>query len=843
MLSPSPATAAGSLRTVRLIALSIFALCIGLAQAQRTQGTYHPDAKTSDVWSINDHLTLIWNGKPYLPVGTIVDSPAAVDQATAAGIHDFIVDLPSSGAGWDETLGSLNRHNASFLLRVNSLAPMATGVAVEPQGYRVAGIKEKREVRIGLPGVQQALVIVALRRDGSIVESKRVAVQDGVLDYTVDAPGGLERVMLVYPITSSAELPDYWERLDKHRDELLQAIKRHAPGAGLRGIVDPFGRTLVLPGKELRFVPISPYFRDELRDFLVDEYKALETAERTWALGSNNIKDFDTLARLVPLWSGSRGVADFWDPETDKLYPCDNRRSRAWTDITLVVESAGARRYSRIVNDLHNVVDVPVVQQWSGWAAAYETETPALDGIGMRTTGSTQASVFDSAGRAASSILRWKRSGWLPATEVDLGAGTDPSELPVVLGMVTNLGARGAFVRADTPAMLKAVASVGSFASDPSLATTSPQAVFFPENAENPAEIQRYPNGIWALPSPMDGDRVDLGTKFVAYKYIAAGKQTFAISALKPGREKLFMAKTAGVALSRVDGTDPKPKIEKSSIEVDLGTTPLIVTGTDEVPVPEEAYKETVDRITKMALLLDQAHQSAPEALYVYQMASNQFKTTPGVAFKQMRDAYRSLSNLLGRYDWIEAESSRDDNFSEIDASPACSAGAALALRTQLPPGPSGYYANYVVPVRTNADQEVWLAAKIPPDRRGDIQVIVGGQSEGETAGSGASDAIIGGQTMTINTEPVSLYGGGYGWYKLGVTRLAGGRSSLKVIVTGETSSDLALDVILLTPGTFTPNGVNEPDPIDFSKVNKPVKQKRGGKGSPVSSIINGAGR
>ncbi len=808
---------------MRLLALSILTLSVSVVQAQRTQGTYHPDAKSSVSWSINDHSTLIWDGKPYLPAGTIVDSPEAIERATAAGLNDFVVDLPASGAGWDSVLASLNQHHCRFLLRINSLAPMSTGVAVEPQGYRFTGIKDTQTIHASLPGVQSALVVVALRRDGSITKYARVQVTDGVLNYTADAPGGLERVVLIYPITTSAQLPDYWESLDKHRDSLLQSLKRHAPGAGLRGIVDPFGRSVVLPGKELRFVPTSSYFRDELRTYLVDNYKSLETAQRTWALASNDLKDFDTMARLVPLWSGTRGVSQLWDPATDHLYGCDNRRSKIWSDITTVVESAGARRYLRIVKDLHDAVDVPVVQQWAGWAAAYESQAPTLDGIGMRTVGTAPSTVFDTAGRAASSMLRWKRAGWFPATEVDLGPGAEASQVSGVLEDVTSLGARGVFVRAESPTLLKAIAAAGASAADPSLADTSPRAIFFPENALNPAQIQHLPGGAWWLPSPTDGDRVDLGTLYSAYRYTQDGKKTFAIAALKPGRVKLLMAQPNLAKVTTLDGTNPMPRIEKTGLEIEMGQTPVLITGTDEIPVPEEAYKETGLRFFQLSSTLEKLHQEAPEELYAFQEAYGQFKFNPGAAFVKMRAAYRSLSSKMGRYTWIEAENCRDHNFSEIDSSPACSGGSALALRTQLPPGPSGYYANFIVPVKSVSDQEVWISARIPADRRGDIQVIVGGQTDQQ----GNEVSTIGGQTLSINTEPISLYGNGFGWYKLGVTRLAGANSSIKILVNGDTPSDLAIDVVLLAPSPFKPNGIDQPEPASTANTN-PTKPKKG---------------
>jgi hypothetical protein len=806
---------------VRILAVSILALFVPLVQAQQTQGTYHPDPKTSVSWTINDHSTLIWDGKPYLPVGSIVDSAAAVDRATSAGVNDFVVDLPASGAGWEQMFNSLIQHQSRFLLRINSLEPMSQGVAVEPQGYRFAGIRDTQVIHASLPGVQSALVVVAMRRDGSITQSARVPVVDGMLDYSVDAPGGLERVALIYPITTSAQLPDYWESLDRHRDSLLQSLVRHAPGPGLRGIVDPLGRTLVLPGKELRFVPTSVFFQNELRDYLIDQYKSLETAQRIWALAANDLKDFDVMSRLIPLWSGTRGVSQLWDPQTDRLYACDNRRSKVWSDITAVVESAGARRYLRIVKDLHDSVDVPVVQQWSGWASAYETPTPSLDGIGMRTMGATPSAIFETAGRSTSSLLRWKRPGWLPATEVDMGAGADYSQLPAVLDDVTGIGARGVFFRAETPVALKAVAAAGLSPTLPGLADVSPKAVFFPENALNPASIMRLNGGSWWLPSPMDGDRVDLGDRYSAYRYTDNGKKVFAIFSSKPGRVKLMITKPKLATLTSLDGSELNVKIDKTILEFSISSTPTIITGLEEVPVPEDAYKETILHFEALSDLLQRNHMDAPDQVYSFRDAMSQATENPGAAFTHMRQALRSLSAMMGRFFWVEAESCRDHNFSEIDLSPACSAGAALALRTQMPPGPDGYFANFTVPTKTNDDQEVWIAARIPADRRGDVRLVIGGQLDASTG------KVVGtGQTLTINSEPVSLYGNGFGWYKLGVTRLAGANSLLRFLVTGDTPSDLALDAILFTPTPFHPNGVNQPDAIDFSKQLAPSKKK-----------------
>jgi hypothetical protein len=246
----------------RLVALVVLACLASPTFAQKREGTY---SKTP--WQINEHHTLIWGGQPYIPVGIRIDgNAAAVVAATQSKVQDVLVDLPASGMGWSDTLKALDDNKLRYLLRVNSMAPMAHGFAVEPQGYRIPGIDKATRVEIALPGAQSAFVVLAAKRDGSVDSKARVPVINGKLVYDADPGPEYEHVLLIYPEMTSAEQPDYWEELDGHRDALLSSLKRNELGAGLRGIVNPLGRTVDLPGRDLDFVPTSRYFRMELRN-------------------------------------------------------------------------------------------------------------------------------------------------------------------------------------------------------------------------------------------------------------------------------------------------------------------------------------------------------------------------------------------------------------------------------------------------------------------------------------------------------------------------------------------------------------------------------------------------
>ncbi len=827
-----------------------FLFLAGTTFAQRREGNYHPTNGKAATWSINDHQTLVWDGQPYLPVGIRIDGTvAAVQAAKADGVTDVIVDLPASGAGWDEVFDALNKSGMRFLIRVDSLAPMANGFTVEPQGYRISGITKKQTVSLELPGATSAFVVLANQGDGQIISSARVPVTNGLVVYDANPGAEIDHVLLVYPELTSIEQPDFWESLDSHRDSLLAALKRHPAGSGLRGIVNPMGRSIALPGREPRFVPTSSAFRMEFRSFLEDKYKSVETLLKTWSMTSSDLslmstdglsksgnptpasvsqKDdkkkliatFDQFARLIPLWNNNRGVGAMLDPTTNKIYSCDNKRSKVWDDISSVINAAGERRFNRLVPAVRSVVDVPVVQDWLGWSAPYENAHPAVDGIGMRASGTTQSALMDSGSRATSSILRWRTNGWLVATDLDLSSSTDAvSALPSVLDDLGSLGAKGIFVRADTKALTKAVVSEsGKRASDTSLSTSSPLPVFFPENAYNPAVPQRLPGGHWWLPCPADGDRIDMGSMFYAYR-LKLDSGIVALWAKKAGRYRLKMMNTKSVKFQTLDGSLVDPKLVKGALEVNLSEVPTLITGTDELPIPELAFIETVDRFRAMLAVGQRFLRDMGQEEFAFMDNMNAFERNPGGSFTQLRSAYWKLSQKVSPYCWIEGEHTSDTNFSEVINVPGCASGGALALRTTIPVGSTGYYAVYPIPVKTKEDQEVWIAAKVPVERRGDLTVQIGGQ------------------ILRISGDPVSLYGAGYGWYKLGTTRLAGNLSRLRIQVDTPGNAEIAIDTVLVTPEPFQPNGVYPPDATNFRQLQlkQPVKtqKKKRGSGAP----------
>lgn len=788
-------------RIARLAAGLAVAATLAGAGAQTRSGVFRPTHGPPAEWQVNPHQTLLWQGSPYLPVGIRVDPGAADFPALRrAGVQDVVVELPASGAGWSETLAALESNGLRYMIAIDSIAPPARGVAVEPQTYRLTGITATRTVEFSIPGATEAFVVLAGRRDGSIERTQRVQARDGRFSFEVRPPNDLDHVLLVYPVTLSAGYVDTWEVLDAHRDKLLRALRTGPLGPGLRGILNPLGQAVRL-GSDRGFVPSSPTFRHELRMHLESKYGSPVTAMRSWALSAPTIDTFDVLSRLVPLWSGTRGVGLLWDPETGETFLCDMRRSTVWQDIEVVLGAAQSRRFQRLVSAIKQVADVPVLQEWAGWAASYEQPDPALDGIGARTVGTSPSEIADSAGRAASSVLRWLRRGWMPATHVDLrGAEDAVSALPAVLDDLTSLGARGWFVRSDDPAVWAAVGQENARRSpDLSLAGWSPTGLFFPESAANPAATMRLPGNLWWLPSPADGNRIDLGSEIFAYRIEDRGTIRTVMWTRGPSRRVLLrLADPRKARLTTIDGSNPNTTLARNGLTATIGELPLLIEGTDEIPVPQTSIDELVFRFSEVANQASGRNISFLEEATAFRDALNGLDRNPGGAFAQARIAYERVANRIAPFLWIEAEAARETNFSEARRLAGSSNGTVLTARSGLTGFAESFFAEYAAPVRQPGEHEVWVAARM-------------------LGGPGASLRVtIGGQVMRAEGRPVGNYGPGFGWFRMGVVRLDSRTVEIRVDAEARDGAEVSVDAMLLHPGPVTPNGVVPPDPMLF---------------------------
>lgn len=765
---------------------TVLSLLMGsaLAAPDNASGTYRPLGAPAAAWRVNENHTLLWNDAPFIPVGVRMDgSEQAIAAAKQAGVNDALVKL-SPSADWTGTIKRLEANGFRYMIGMDGIAPGAHGYAIEPQTYRITGLSEGRKLDIPILGSDSALLMLVTARDGAIVHTSVVPTPGGRLSYDLAIPGALEHILLIYPEMTSQGHPDYWERFDEQRDSVLIALKKAGLGPGFRGVVNPMGDYVAMRDAG-GFVPNGPYFRMEFRQYIEDRYRNLETAQRAWSLAVNDLASFEDMARLVPLWSGSRGIPYLWDPTTGKQYKVNNRISSVWGDIEAVVAQASARRFDRLVSAIRQIVDVPVVQDWRGWNAPYEAAKPSLTGVGIRARGTTPSEIAESAGRAASSLLRWNNKGWLLATDVDATTAADSSMFGNALGDLSAMGARGFYFRTSHPDWLVAE----SRSLDLSLAQWSPNPLYYPESAASPASPQRLPAGRYWLPSPGGGSRVDLGDNFFAYRYADKGTAYTAIwTSIGTGRVKLRFADPKTVKFQTLDGSDPKLKLSKNGIELTMSNVPLLITGTDEIPVPEPAFLETTAKFEELKKLAESLRRDISQEDYAFRDATLGFDRTPGGSFLQMRRAFWTATVRLAPYVWIEAEASPTHNFSEVLQVPGACSGAVLSLSSPSSLDPRGFFAEYTIPVKAE-EVDVWVSARISPEARRSLRMSVGGQD------------------LAAVDEPIRPYGQGFAWYHLGSTVLKGPSMKIMLQVVGESSNDVWVDAILVTPSSFQPKG------------------------------------
>ena len=761
-------------------------------------------------WTIGDGHALNWQGKAYTPIGLRVDgTPDAIEKAAALGFQDLCVDLPVGGDGWAEAFAALQKHNLSFLLNINSLANFADGYSIEPEGFRVTQFKEGVPITLDIPGASSVLAILAASRDGEVLKVERVKTTGGRLELNWPMPSEDDAVLILYPRMQSVDLPDYFEGFDKQRDRLLHSLRMQKTTTGLRGIVNPLGTVVKLPAPDVHFVPSSDFFQIKLAQFLEAKYRSVETAEQSWSMRSSNVDSFAKMASLVPMWSGDRGLLDLWDPSTDKLYPIDNRRSLVWSDIQDVVNGAARRRVQSLTKALHDLVQVPVVQEWAGWAVPYEGGA-MVDGVGMQTHGTQPSDLLEGAARASSTVLRWKKPGWLLATRVDL-SDAKPDAVNAVIEDLISVGARGVFARTDNVEVQKALAAASARYRTSGITSDGVKAFYFPEDAAFPAEPQRLPGGVWWLPAPYNGNRIELGPRIQAYRFNPNdGSSDRFVYWVASGQlpVRLLIAEPKAVTVSSIDGTPITYKLAKGGVDVTLSTTPIVVGGVSDIPIPNISRDDLADHFAKMVIAAGNLHADVTQETVVFQNDAGGFDRSPGGSFTAMTEQYNLVAHKLGRFTWIEGESAESGTLGEHIFYPGCSRNAAYRMQTKLSIAGQRYKVVYNVLPRTQADQDVWIAAKVPVELRAGIRVVVGTQ------------------VFSLPDTPVCPYGLGFAWYHLGTTKLGTDPVSITVVVEGTTGFEMAIDNFLLTPDKFEPHGVQMPDPFPFDAT-KPTKTKK----------------
>jgi hypothetical protein len=305
----------------------------------------------------------------------------------------------------------------------------------------------------------------------------------------------------------------------------------------------------------------------------------------------------------------------------------------------------------------------------------------------------------------------------------------------------------------------------------------------------------------------VSGNRIDLGTTYSAYRYENGSSLCFVIWSNKgSSRVKLFLSNPKAAVFKTIDGTDPTPKIVKGGVEVLIGEYPILVTGIDEIPIPEPALTETVVRFDMLLKTAERLMRNASEERFFFKDNTAGFDRNPGGSFTMLRTQYWKLNYKIAGFSWIEAEITKESTFSESQTISGCSDNKALSLNVPASTSSTNWFASYNADIRSSQDLEIWISARIPEDQRAYVRLTIGDQ------------------VYKITDPPIAFYSSGFGWYRLGVTKLPRVVTPLKIEVLPHDGADLSIDSILLYPGVFVPRGSYMPDAIPFDTILIPKK-------------------
>lgn len=753
-------------------------------------------------WAVGNHLQLTWSGSDYVPVGIQTEANSKqIPEAIAAGIKDFNIEVPAGGA-WKDIAAKMG--DSRYFFTVTSSLPNALGTVVQPQYYRLNNIRSSQTISCSLPGATQALVVVALAHDGSIISYKSAPVINGFLKTDVKAAAESDQVVLIYPTGESLEMEDLWERLDERRDQILRQIRIMGAQPGLRGIINPLGSTPYLANRDNGFVPSSPTFRREFADFLEEKYRNILTLMRAWNLSAADLENFSDAAQLIPLWNGARGVKALYNPKQNTLATAEPKRSAYWSDLSETISKTRVRRVHRIIRSIRKASSLPIFQDWAGWSWFFENPENELSGLSVRLNKFSPSGLLNSVSGAMSSNLRSRNPG--PVFAVDVPYSQDLDQ-PAVLEDLSAFGVRGLFVKPRNSEDLAKISKMTLSSGE-----SKPNAIFFPVNASNPAFVQRLPGNLLWLPSPADGNRLDLGKDLSGYQ-ISDGVNISYIIWATGGRTQMdFLLNNPTAATIRsLNGNPPIVTATKTGLKIELDHNPILISGASHCPIPQSELLRLEREIgTLFSVAANQRRDTTLESLD-FRKYRDSLQTAPDKAYLLAKKVMRNLSGMLTGLIWSEFESSGNNTFSEVVSDAGCSNGAYLGVRTPLAEATGVVYAALNVPQRSTGNLDLWISARIP-----------------NQADKARLKVKIGGQTLAFNAPPLSPYGSGFAWYNLGTTRLPSFKTEVRVELTGTASTDVALDCVVLSPQTFQPNNVQVPEFLVVPPENQKPPEKSG---------------
>ncbi len=801
-------------------------------------------------WKVNGAHTLIWDGKPYLPVGGVFYSryictdqtetnwqadQKALELIKGKGITDLLLKAVgpitfTKPEAWQKLLDYLDANGFTYGIDFSDgpKAPLS-GYVIEPTRYRYPDIVKDAKLSFSIPDVTSGMWLLCSAANGAVLSSGGAMVSDDKVAVNVRAQSDQTGVLLLYPKKefANAGIGDPWTGFDEYRDRLVKFVGEIAFGKGLRFFVDPLSSKMDFHGEMETLVPDSADFRIEYEAYIAKKYMSVGSINSAWALKNNDITSFQQAARLIPLWRGSKGVPALFDRANGRRYDVDSGMSKVWNDIISFRDSS-AQNYMNAAGDIlkRHAANVPVVYKAGSHHRVYANSLSrgGFDGLGIEAFGHGGGLVVNSAGPAYSLAEESARSMWLIVTDTedDRMNGDDAPGYPSSNSMLGDLdylreiGAKGLFVRAlqmlpeetgDAHSLLKAPEQIDWLASfktrfqSANRADYTPYVVYYPVQPVVGATVTRLGPGAWWIPSLRTGARVDFSDTVGAY-YLAgldglcmwsrSGPVTLTFPLLDRGDPK--------VAYSQDPNGIMVVNTKKKTAVLTLGASPVVITGLDPIQAFPVEFAEAAIKKLDGAIARAKASNStsAPSDQSVKNAREVLKNGRSRVAFDIATTMSQELYKDIGIYAWIEGESAVSSNFDGVQSSLGASLGAYLALDTPSAPPMSNYAAAYYFPATKEATHQIWIAC-----------------TAAELGTSPFSFSVDNGPWQSaVLTSGADTYADDFAWYMIGSVNLVRGTHLVQFRVDGPGGGNtyrLGIDAVVFSPTEFKPNGVKKP--------------------------------
>lgn len=442
-------------------------------------------------WYVNSGGALIWDGKPYIPVGAMYlsrffmefsatnvernegafrDDLERLRAMKTAGVTDLYLNPCNNWNDkpawvWQRFADMCEEVGLNYGIQVTNHLGRLKGYHIAQDEYVVrieSGETARAEITgtyVGRPDANSAVLYAAFDTNtGELADWGKATVKPTKAGIEAEAAprapaGGSLSVRFIPEYVFVGDMHDYWQHVDESYESTLNTFfSALRLGPGFRLWIDPLDNEQSFRDLN-RLLPHSPRFREMFADYLQDKYLVAHRVVDAWAVERIDLNtDFATLARLVPLGKPSveSDTGFVLDESTGRTYKVDLARSAMWFDVLRFRDSSIAEFNSRVAAMIKRHHDAPVVLKVTDTDCFTNLRTHGgFDGLGMEAYGAAPELVRGCGGGVYSRCKQANRTMWTLTTETGLAEPPvgypDPVRMTRELGSMAAMNAKGTF--------------------------------------------------------------------------------------------------------------------------------------------------------------------------------------------------------------------------------------------------------------------------------------------------------------------------------------------------------------------------------------------------------------